>query len=109
MEAIKPPQTSSAQAHEAPALDENRVLASLTALAQTQRLRAFRALVVAGSDGLTPGAMAALCAVVPPERACAQRPVQCRATRSQPDLPRQLHPNERCAGLFDRALLRGSQ
>lgn len=31
---------------------------SLAALAQAQRLRAFRALVVAGPDGLTPGAMA---------------------------------------------------
>ena len=65
METIKPPETASAQAPAAPTLDESRVLASLTALAQTQRLRAFRALVVAGADGLTPGAMAALLDVAP--------------------------------------------
>lgn len=46
-------------------IDEPRVLASLTALAQTQRLRAFRALVVAGSDGLTPSAMSALLDLAP--------------------------------------------
>ena len=34
------------------------VIRALAALAQAQRLRAFRALVVAGPDGLTPGAMA---------------------------------------------------
>lgn len=47
------------------AIDETRVLASLTALAQMQRLRVFRALVVAGADGLTPSAMAALLDVAP--------------------------------------------
>ena len=47
------------------AINEARVLASLTALAQTQRLRAFRALVAAGADGLTPGAMAALLDIAP--------------------------------------------
>jgi ArsR family transcriptional regulator, arsenate/arsenite/antimonite-responsive transcriptional repressor len=39
-------------------LPETDVLKSLAALAQAQRLRAFRALVVAGPEGLTPGAMA---------------------------------------------------
>jgi ArsR family transcriptional regulator, arsenate/arsenite/antimonite-responsive transcriptional repressor len=39
---------------------ESVALQSLSALAQVQRLRAFRALVTAGADGLTPGAMAAL-------------------------------------------------
>lgn len=39
-------------------LDEAAVVKVLAALAQTQRLRAFRALVVAGPDGLTPGVMA---------------------------------------------------
>ena len=48
-----------------PPINEPRVLASLTALAQTQRLRAFRALVVAGADGLTPSAMAALLDIAP--------------------------------------------
>ena len=47
------------------AIDEPRVLASLTALAQTQRLRAYRALVVAGADGLTPSALAALLDIAP--------------------------------------------
>lgn len=46
-------------------LEESAALRSLAALAQTQRLRAFRALVVAGPEGLTPGAMAELLAVAP--------------------------------------------
>jgi ArsR family transcriptional regulator len=37
--------------------DEAQVVKALAALAQAQRLRAFRALVVAGPEGLTPGAM----------------------------------------------------
>jgi DNA-binding transcriptional ArsR family regulator len=40
------------------ALDELAAVKALAALAQVQRLRAFRALVVAGPDGLTPGRMA---------------------------------------------------
>jgi ArsR family transcriptional regulator len=36
---------------------ESDIVAALAALAQAQRLRAFRALVVAGPDGLTPGAL----------------------------------------------------
>lgn len=39
-------------------LPEADCVKALTALAQTQRLRAFRALVVAGTDGLTPGVIA---------------------------------------------------
>ena len=39
-------------------VDEAATVRSLAALAQPQRLRAFRALVVAGPEGLTPGAMA---------------------------------------------------
>jgi ArsR family transcriptional regulator len=39
-------------------IDETAAVKSLAALAQAQRLRAFRALVVAGPDGLTPGAIA---------------------------------------------------
>ncbi|NBX21133.1 MAG: ArsR family transcriptional regulator [Betaproteobacteria bacterium] len=38
--------------------DEARTLKALTALAQAQRLRIFKALVVAGQDGLTPGVLA---------------------------------------------------
>ncbi len=46
-------------------LPEADCIKALAALAQTQRLRAFRALVVAGSDGLTPGVMASLLGVAP--------------------------------------------
>jgi DNA-binding transcriptional ArsR family regulator len=41
-----------------PRIDEPQALKALTALAQTQRLRAFKALVVAGPEGLTPGTLA---------------------------------------------------
>ena len=44
---------------------EAAVVKALAALAQAQRLRAFRALVVAGAQGLTPGAMAALLGTSP--------------------------------------------
>lgn len=40
-----------------PPLDEPEVLAALSALAHPVRLRIFRALVVVGPSGLTPGAM----------------------------------------------------
>ena len=39
-------------------IDETQALQALTALAQAQRLRIFKALVVAGQDGLTPGVLA---------------------------------------------------
>ena len=39
-------------------MNETETLAALAALAHTQRLRAFRALVVAGHDGLTPSVLA---------------------------------------------------
>ena len=39
-------------------MEETDVIRSLAALAQEVRLRVFRALVVAGNDGLTPGDMA---------------------------------------------------
>ncbi len=41
-----------------PASDEAMALKALTALAQAQRLRIFKALVVAGQEGLTPGVLA---------------------------------------------------
>jgi ArsR family transcriptional regulator, arsenate/arsenite/antimonite-responsive transcriptional repressor len=47
------------------AIEESAAIKSLAALAQAQRLRAFRALVVAGPDGLTPGAMAEQLAISP--------------------------------------------
>ena len=46
-------------------LDEPAAVKALSALAQAQRLRAFRALVTAGRDGLTPGAMAEQLCVAP--------------------------------------------
>lgn len=49
----------------ASALDEPAAVKALAALAQVQRLRAFRALVVAGPDGLTPGIMAEQLGVAP--------------------------------------------
>ncbi|OGB29423.1 MAG: transcriptional regulator [Burkholderiales bacterium RIFCSPLOWO2_12_FULL_61_40] len=39
-------------------MDEAQALKALTALAQAQRLRAFKALVVAGPEGLTPSILA---------------------------------------------------
>ena len=38
-------------------MEEDNVVKALAALAQQSRLRVFRALVIAGSDGLTPGAL----------------------------------------------------
>ena len=46
-------------------LDEVTAVKALAALAQAQRLRTFRALVVAGPAGLTPGAIAELLEVAP--------------------------------------------
>jgi ArsR family transcriptional regulator len=46
-------------------LDEASAVKALGALAQAQRLRAFRALVVAGPAGLTPGNMAEQLGVAP--------------------------------------------
>jgi DNA-binding transcriptional ArsR family regulator len=45
--------------------DEAVIVRALAALAQPQRLRAFRALVVAGPDGLTPGRMAEALGLAP--------------------------------------------
>ena len=50
---------------ETKSLDETTTVRSLAALAQPQRLRAFRALVVAGPAGLTPGAIAAELGLAP--------------------------------------------
>jgi ArsR family transcriptional regulator len=46
-------------------LDESAAVKALAALAQAQRLRAFRALVVGGPEGLTPGTMAEQLGVAP--------------------------------------------
>jgi ArsR family transcriptional regulator len=42
-----------------PLMDEQGAVTSLAALAQSMRLRIFRALIGAGPQGLTPGALAA--------------------------------------------------
>ncbi len=39
-------------------MEEQHIIRSLAALAQTHRLKVFRLLVVAGQQGLTPGALA---------------------------------------------------
>lgn len=46
-------------------VDEAATLKALGALAQAQRLRAFRILVAAGPDGVTPGALAARLSLSP--------------------------------------------
>lgn len=46
-------------------IDERAAIKALAALAQAQRLRAFRALVMAGPEGLTPGTMADELGVAP--------------------------------------------
>lgn len=46
-------------------MDEVMAVKALAALAQAQRLRAFRALVAAGPSGLTPGVMAEQLGVAP--------------------------------------------
>ncbi|MDP2818962.1 MAG: metalloregulator ArsR/SmtB family transcription factor [Polaromonas sp.] len=46
-------------------IDEAAAVKALAALAQAQRLRTFRALVVAGPAGLTPGAIAEKLEVAP--------------------------------------------
>ncbi len=46
-------------------MNEDDVVQSLAALAQPLRLRAFRALVVAGPEGLTPGALSAMLGIAP--------------------------------------------
>jgi ArsR family transcriptional regulator, arsenate/arsenite/antimonite-responsive transcriptional repressor len=46
-------------------MQEADVIQSLAALAQAARLRVFRALVVAGQDGLTPGAVAEQLGIAP--------------------------------------------
>ena len=46
-------------------LDEATAVKALAALAQAQRLRTFRALVVAGPTGLTPGSIAEKLEVAP--------------------------------------------
>jgi len=46
-------------------MQEADVIRSLAALAQEVRLRVFRALVVAGQDGLTPGVLADQLSVAP--------------------------------------------
>ena len=48
-----------------PKSTESDVVEALAALAQAQRLRAFRALVVAGDEGLTPSSLAALLQIAP--------------------------------------------
>jgi DNA-binding transcriptional ArsR family regulator len=52
--------------HVTPApLSEAEVVRALSALAQPQRLRAFRALIVAAAEGMTPGELSDLLEIAP--------------------------------------------
>ncbi len=60
--------TNRVMAHPIPAatvFTEAQAIRALQALAQRQRLRAFRALVVAGPEGMTPGALAESLSLAP--------------------------------------------
>lgn len=46
-------------------MDDEQMVRALAALAQTHRLKAFRALVVAGPDGITPGLLSERLGVSP--------------------------------------------
>ena len=46
-------------------MEEQDIIRALAALAHEIRLRVFRALVVAGQDGLTPGALSEQLAIAP--------------------------------------------
>lgn len=46
-------------------VEESGAIKALAALAQVQRLRAFRSLIAAGPEGLTPGAMAEQLGIAP--------------------------------------------
>lgn len=46
-------------------IDETDAIKALAALAQVQRLRAFRSLIAAGPEGLTPGTMAEQLGIAP--------------------------------------------
>jgi ArsR family transcriptional regulator, arsenate/arsenite/antimonite-responsive transcriptional repressor len=59
METINDPQNRAVSAHK-PEMTEATAVRALAALAQTQRLRVYRALVQAGHAGLNPGALAVL-------------------------------------------------
>ena len=46
-------------------MNEKAIVHALSALAHEHRLRVYRALVVAGSGGLTPGGMVGMCGIAP--------------------------------------------
>ena len=46
-------------------MEESAVIKALSALAQPNRLRVFRQLIVAGKQGMTPGALGEACEVAP--------------------------------------------
>jgi ArsR family transcriptional regulator, arsenate/arsenite/antimonite-responsive transcriptional repressor len=48
-----------------PEVDETDAVKALAALAQVQRLRAFRSLIAAGPQGMTPGSMAEQLGIAP--------------------------------------------
>ena len=60
-----PPSSDTVTTPARPVLHELEAVKALAALAQAQRLRAFRALVVAGPEGMTPGVMAEQLGIAP--------------------------------------------
>ncbi len=94
--------------------DEAVTVKALAALAQPQRLRAFRGLVVAGPQGLTPGAMAEQLGITPSALSFHLKELANAGLVSSEPRGRNLiyranfDADERPARLPDAALLRGA-
>ena len=94
-------------------MNEDQAVSALGALAHTQRLRVFRALVVAGPEGLTPSVLADQLDVARNSLSFHLKElahaglVTIEQQGAQPDLSRRLRADEQSAWLHDRALLPG--
>ena len=88
-------------------MEENDVVKSLAALAQPLRLRVFRALVVAGPAGLTPGGLAMALDIAATTLSCHLKELS-HATRRQACRPghhqRAKHPQAQCLGQCGQGL-----
>jgi glycerol uptake facilitator-like aquaporin len=90
-------------------MEESQVVKALAALAQPVRLQLFRALVVTGSQGLTPGTMAEGLGISASSLSFHLKELVhagLRALQPQPHLPRRVRAHERLARLPDAELLR---
>ena len=93
-------------------MDADTVVRSLAALAQPVRLQVFRALVVSGRAGLTPGTMAEALDIPTNtlsfhlKELTPRRPGDAGAFEPPHHLPGRLRPHERAARLPHRKLLR---